>query len=503
MNASHNLSRLSIAFVLAAGLASCTVGPEYRPPRAAPPEAWIEPNAMTGEPAPEWWKSFKDPELDALVVRATTANTDLRVAIGRLREARARRGVVAGALYPQVDATGSYSNSHFSENGFLKGLGGGGSGSPPGAIVPGQEINLYEAGIDASWEVDLFGGTRRALQAADADFEAAAFDAGDALVAVVAEAADGYLQVRGLQTRLALARQTAESRAQSVEALREQAQAGVADELDLARAENQAAEAQARVPDLESAVQVAIRRLEVLTGARPGTLDAELTPAAPLPTPPQALAVGIPSDLLRRRPDVRAAERHIAAATARIGVATADLFPKFSLTGSFGLQSQEFGDLPAGDSRFWAVGPAVRWPILDFGRIRSNIAVQNARQEQAAAAYEGVVLQALSDVEVALVRLAREERRLDHLVAASEAASRAASIADEQYRSGVLDYLDLLDAQRTEFASADSVAQSRAAVAEDVVSLYRALGGGWEGGAVDPGAFGLDHATSQAGAFGS
>lgn len=477
MSTAPHTGRLLLALLLSAGLASCTVGPDYQPPRTAAPGAWIEPAATTNEPPTDWWRTFNDPELNTLVEGATTANTDLRIAVARLREARAQRGVIAGALYPEVDAAGSYSNSHFSENGFLKGLGGG--GGPPGAIVPGQEISLYQAGLDASWEIDIFGGNRRAVQAADADLEATAFDVGDAVVSLVAEVADGYIQLRGLQARLSLAESTANSRRETVETIREQAAAGVADALDLARAESQAAEADSRIPGLESAVQVAIRRLEVLTGGMPGALDAELSPAAPLPNPPEALAVGIPSELLRRRPDVRAAERRIAASSARVGVATASLFPRFSLTGSFGLQSQELGDLPTGDSRFWAIGPTVRWPVLDFGRVRSNIAVQNARQERAAAAYEGAVLQALSDVEVALVRLAREERRLDRLVAASDAASRAAAIADEQYRSGVLDYLGLLDAQRTEFVAADAVAQSRAAVAGDTVGLFRALGGGW------------------------
>lgn len=480
MNTRNRTRRVAIVLLLPAGLASCTVGPEYQAPTTDAPGAWVEPATAGPDADPQevWWRSFGDETLDTLIADAARANTDLRVATARLREARAQRGIVAGALYPEADAAGSYSNSHFSENGFLKGLGGG--GGAPGAIVPGQEINLYEAGVDASWELDIFGHNRRAVEAADADVQAAQLDLRDMMVAVNAEVADGYVQLRGLQARLALARDTVNSRRQTADVVREQTEHGVADQLDLARAESQLAQAESRIPELESAARVAVRRLEVLTGAMPGALDGTLDKTAPLPHPPEVLAVSIPSEVLRRRPDVRAAERRIAAASARIGVATSDLFPRFSLTGSFGLQSQELGELPEGDSRFWAIGPAVRWPILDFGRIRSNIAAQNARQQQAEAAYEGTVLQALSDVEVSLVRVARERRRLERLTAASEAASRAAAIADEQYRSGVLDYLGLLDTQRTEYQAADAVAQSRAALASDTVGLYRALGGGWE-----------------------
>jgi NodT family efflux transporter outer membrane factor (OMF) lipoprotein len=292
--------------------------------------------------------------------------------------------------------------------------------------------------------------------------------------------ADGYAQLRGVQARLGLARSTLQSQQETLSIVAEQAEAGLASELDLSRAETQVASAAARIPEQESAERIAIRRLEVLIGANPGTLDEQLSQAAPLPEPPEALNVGIPSEVLRRRPDVRIAERRLAAATARIGVATADLFPRFSLTGSFGFQSQEIGDLPEGDSRFWAIGPSVRWPILDFGRVRSNIAVQDARSEQALAAYEGTVLRALSDVEVALVRLSRERARAEQLDRAAASARRASSVAEELYRAGLLEFLDLLDAQRTQYTAEDAAAQADAAIVSDTVALYRALGGGWD-----------------------
>lgn len=495
-------SRL-FAVLIGIGLAlmsGCTVGPDYHEPEIDVPEAWSA-TAGTGAASADgatvdggWWNVFGDRTLDDLVARAIGANTDLRIAVARLKESRAQRGVVSAALFPQVDAEGSFSNSRFSENGFLQGLGGSEGGADdglPGAIVPGQQINLWQAGLDASWEIDLFGRNRRAVEAADADIASSAYGVQDALVSLVAEVADGYAQLRGVQARLALARRTLASHQDTLSIVKEQYDAGIATELDVARAETQVASTSSRVPALESAEGVAIRRLEVLIGAMPGTLDRELAGVQPVPRAPDALEVGIPSDVLRRRPDVRIAERQLAAATARVGVATADLLPRFSLTGSFGLQSQEIGDLAEGDSRFWVIGPSVRWPILDFGRIRSNIKVQDARTEAAMASYEGTVLRALSDVEVAMVQLSRERAHAADLERAATSARRSVALADELYRGGLLEFLDLLDAQRVQFIAEEAATEARVAIVTDTVALYRALGGGWEtegaGGDADPG----------------
>ena len=466
-------------------LAGCTVGPEYAAPKVPVPANWSDQAAKAANADGAWWKSFNDPTLEALITRATSANTDVRGAVARLREARAQRGVVSAALFPHVDVNGSYSNSRFSENGFLQGFGSSagsssGSGSLPGAIVPGQQINLYQASLDASWEVDIFGGNRRAIQAADADLAAAEYDTGDVIRSLMAEVADGYVQLRGLQARLDLARDTAASQERSVGIIREQTQVGVGNEFDLARSQTQAATYRSAIPELESALKVAIRRLEVLLAANPGTLDGELDSHAPIPTAPDALLMGIPAETLARRPDIRAAERRLAAATARVGVATADLYPHFSLTGSFGLQSQKIEDFPKGDSRFWVLGPSIRWPLLDFGRVRANIAVQDARTQVAEAAFEGAIIQALSDVEVAMVRLSREELRQAELDSAASSAERALNIAEERYRNGVLEFTDLLDAQRTRNTARDAAAQSRTAYASDTVALFKALGGGWQ-----------------------
>jgi len=402
------------------------------------------------------------------------SNIDLRIALARLRAARAQRGIVSAALLPQVDASGSFSNSRFSENGFLQGLGTPGGGLP-GAIAPGQQINLYQVGLDASWEIDVFGGRRREVEAADADIAAAGLDADDVMRSVCSEVADGYIQLRGVQTRLTLAAKVADIQQRTFDIIDEQARAGVASELDSSRAASQLASSRSAVPELEAAMHVAVRRLEVLLGSMPGTLSDELLAEGPIPASPEMLAAGIPSETLRRRPDVRAAERRLAAATARIGVATAGYFPRFSLTGSFGLQSQKIEDLPTGDSRFWAIGPTLRWPLLDFGAVRSAVAVRDARAQAAEATYEGTVVRALSEVEVALVQLSREKRRGAELRRAAEAADRSASIAQELYRNGLLEYTDLLDAQRTQSAAWDVEARSRVAVGENTVALFKAL----------------------------
>ena len=456
--------------------AACTVGPDYVPPALDVPQAWVEPGTAAGPLEAAWWQSFGDPELASLVDRATEANLDVRIAIAHLREARAARGVAVAALFPQVDTSAAYSNSRFSQNGFLQGLGGGGL---PGAVGPGQEINLYNAALDGSWELDVFGGRRRAVEAASAEVTAAELDVADVLRAISADVAEAYVQLRGIQARIGVATHMIASQDRTVAIVREWNGAGVVSDLDLSRAESQAATSAASLPELEAAERVTVRRIEVLLAARPGTLDAELAPVAAIPTPPDALSAGIPSEVLRRRPDVRAAERRLAASTARIGEATAAYFPRFSLTGSFGLQSQEIKDLADADSRFWIVGPTVRWPILDFGRIRSNVEIQDAKTMAAEAEYEATVVRALSQVEIALVALARERRRHADLVRAAEAADRSVQTAEELYRSGLLEYTDLLDTQRTQDAALDAEIRSRSLIAGYSIGLFKALGGGW------------------------
>jgi multidrug efflux system outer membrane protein len=458
-------------------VAGCQVGPDYKAPKVEAPAQWTEPTGGTQVPS-AWWTAFGDTQLTDLVQRAVHENSDVRIAVARLRVARAERAFAVAQLGPRIDANGSYSYSRFSENGFLQGFGGG-SGLP-GAVGPGQEINLYQAGLDASWELDLFGGNKREVEAARADLDAAGLEVGDVLLAVTAEVAGGYVELRALQGRLAAVQAQVTLFEETLSIVREQAGAGIASDLDVARYETFVAASAARVPDLDAAVHVAIRRLETLVGAQPGSLDADLTPVKPIPSAPDAFAADVPANVLRRRPDVRAVERRLAAATARIGVAEADLYPRVSLIGSFGLQSQDISDLPDWDSRFFSIGPSLRWPIFDMGRVRARIDAQDARAQEAAEQFHKTVLTALSDTESALVQLARAGKSRAQRDRSRDAARHAVEIARSMNQNGVLEFLDLLDSERALEVAEDDALRSQAAVATDTISLFRALGGGWE-----------------------
>jgi NodT family efflux transporter outer membrane factor (OMF) lipoprotein len=432
-----------------------------------------------------WWTTFDDPALDALVERAVAANLDLRLATARLREARALRGVTGADLFPDVNVAGSYTRSRSSENAFdFEGAGGGGGQSPGfgNFALPGEERDLYQAGFDANWEVDVFGGVRRSIEAADADIAAANEGRRDALVTLLAEVARNYVEVRGFQRRLGIARANLKTQQDTLELTNARFKAQLISELDVTRADAQVATTASQIPSLEAQRNQAAHRLAVLLGQEPGALLDELfAPTSPaIPSGPPEVPPGLPSDLLRRRPDIRRAERELAAATARVGVATADLFPRFSLTGSLGLQSEEFDDLASMDSRFFSIGPSASWPVFDAGRIRSNIEVQNARQEQALVRYEQSVLTALEDVENALVGYGKERQRRASLQRAVDANRRSVEMATQLYDRGLTDFLDVLDAQRALFLSEDALVQSDRTISTNLVALYKALGGGWE-----------------------
>jgi multidrug efflux system outer membrane protein len=471
--------RASRALLLSAALlGGCTVGPVYRPPDVPLPDAWSRSLAAPLRPRPaeleRWWRRFDDPLLGSLVERALLANPDLRLAEARVREARALRAAAASGLWPAVELSGSYSRLRSSENalpqrGFV--------GALPGLE---REHDLFRAGFDASWEIDIFGGVRRGVEAAQASAEAAVEERRAVLVTLLGEVATNYVEHRALQRRLEVTRANLEAQRETLELTRVRFEAGLAAGVDVSRAEAQVSSTAAEIPALESAITRAAHRLDTLLGLHPGALAAELSSPAPVPRLPPEIMVGIPSDLLRRRPDIRRAERRLAAATARVGAAVAELFPRFSLTGAGGLESFGAGDFFAAGSRFWSLGPTVRWPVFSAGRIRANIEVQNARQEAALREYEKTVLGALEEVENALVALASEQARRDSLLGSVAASRRALESARELYLSGLADFLAVLDAQRALLAAENDLAASEAALASSLVSLYKALGGGWE-----------------------
>ena len=480
---SHGLKPLRqglAAFALV--ISGCTVGPNYVAPKTEVPAGWGELPSQSSEPSEfaitptaeplelaEWWTSFDDATLTSLIERAWQSNLDLRLAQSRVREARAQRGVVSAELFPHVDAVGSYSRSRVSENSF-----GGITGEP------GSEGDLYQAGFDASWEIDVFGGVRRNIEAADADIAATIEDSRVVLVTLLAEVAQNYAQLRGVQRQIVIAQSNRASQLDTLALTQSRFEAGLSSDLDVARAEAQVRTIESQIPALQSAARQTIHTLSVLLGQSPMALAEELSAEAPIPTPEAEIAIGLPSDLLRRRPDIRRAEREIAAATARIGVATADLFPRFSITGSLGLQSTQFSDLGDYSSRFWSVGPSVSWPVLDWGRIRSNIHVQNEREEQAFIVYEQTVLTGLREVEGALTAFLHEQSRRDTLEQAVRGNRRAVDLSTELYQQGLSDFLSVLQAQRDLYITEDALVQSELAVTANLISLYKALGGGWE-----------------------
>lgn len=472
MNSTARIGSIAAALVLLAG---CKVGPDYKKPETKTSETWheqLEGGVTQGPPTDlaRWWTTLNDPMLDSLIEKSVAGSHDLKIAALRLKEARAQRGVVAADQYPKVDVSGSYSRSRFSENTT------GASFRPNNA----SGVDLYSIGFDASWEVDIWGRVRRNVEAADADIDVANEARRDVLISLLSEVARNYVELRSFQDRLAIANANTASQQETYDLSKARFKAGLSSDLDVARAESQLNSTKSLAPTLRAQIKAAVHRLGVLTGQQPGALAQELEQVKPLPMKPAQVPVGLPSDLLRRRPDIRQSERALAAATARIGVAEGDLYPRFSLTGSFGLQSNNAGLTFAGDSRFWSIGPAMRWPVFDAGRIRNNIKVENARQEQALASYEKSILTGLEDVENALVNYAREQDRRQNLVDSEAAAKRAADLANELYSRGLTDFLSVLEAQRQLFAVQDLRAQSDGTVLTDLIALYKALGGEWD-----------------------
>lgn len=455
-------------------LAGCApVGPDYVPPDSPAPAAW---NTATGqglsaekpdsEGLAHWWSELNDPILTILIEQAIGNNRDLKQAVARVREARARLGGAGTALFPTLDASGSASRSKSSEN-----AGGGATRS------------YYAAGFDAGWEVDIFGGVRRAVEAAEADLTAGQEDLRDVMVSLTAEVALNYLEVRTTQQRLAAAEKNLAVQRESYNFIGWRHQAGLSNVLELQQARYNLENTRAQIPTLRTGLEEAKNRLAVLTGTVPGTIHQLLEETRPIPSLPPTVAVGVPAATLSQRPDIRAAERRLAAGTARIGEAAADLYPRFRLAGSIGLESLKSADLFTSGSDTWRIIPGVSWNIFDAGAIRRNIEVQSAVQEQFLFAYEAAVLNALEEVENTLAAYAEEQLRREHLAAAVEAARLAAELARQQYEAGLADFTAVLDAQRSLLSFEDQLAQSSGTVTANLVRLFKALGGGWSAAA--------------------
>jgi len=458
-------------------IAACSpVGPDYREPKPVMPAQWSEVSAATTRgPATtlhQWWTLFKDPSLNALISRAIAASPDLKIAATRIREARAQRQLAVAGGLPSLDVAGSFTNSRRSDH----------------VSSGGQTQDLFQAHFDAGWEVDVFGGIRRQVEVAEANLEATVADQRDAYVTLTAEVARSYLELRASQQRLAIARENSRSQEQTVALVRNKLEIGLGSELEVAQAETLLAQTNAQIPGLESSAAQAMHQLAVLLGQQPHTLKTELADPGPTPLVPPQLPAILPSELLRQRPDIRSAERQLAAATAFVGVATAELFPRFSLTALIGMQSLSLDDLITTGSRFWTAGPAVQWPLFDGGSARAAIEISEARRERAMLLYEKSVLMALAEVENALITLDRERATQQSFKEAVDASQRAVFIAQGQYKAGITTFLNVLQSENALYQTQDKLAQSDQRLALAMIALYKALGGGWQDASPTPAA---------------
>jgi NodT family efflux transporter outer membrane factor (OMF) lipoprotein len=469
---SHSPRARTLALAALAVAAGCAVGPDHQEPEVPLPEAWSQPLGEGVSPGlaadPRWWLALGDPILNDLVARARAHNLTLLAATARIAEARALHGAAKGGLFPDVDATASYTRINISDNGNPFGVG-------TASLPP---FDFWSAGFDASWELDLFGGVRRAMEAASADIDAAIEDRNSVLVTLAGDVAANYVQLRTLQYRIRFAEENARLQAESARITEDRHRAGAVSQLDVAQARSNLHRTRAAIPLLRDGVVRNMNRLAVLMGENPRDLAAELGPEPPAGSPP-SMTVDLPADLIRNRPDIRHAEREVAAQSARIGVAKAELYPRFSLLGTFTFDTTQFKKWFTGDSIAYRVGPDLRWNILDFGRTRSVIAAEEARWQESVLRYRLTVIEAIGEVENALSAGARAREAAAELGQALTAAQDAARTAEVQYRQGATGFQSLLDAQRFLAEIQDRHAEVRGDVYIAWIALQKALGVGW------------------------
>lgn len=472
------LTRWGVLVACGAGLAGCMVGPDYQRPSVAVPERWNEsphPSDSTKPSSTPWWQDSGDNELGSLIERALKNNLDLQMAEHRIREARSLVQIDDSALWPTVNATASTARGQQSAHapGVSPFAQGGDFGS-------GNALqNLFQAGFDASWELDLFGGTRRSLEATRADAQGVVFDRDAIALSLTAEMARAYVDLRSAQAQLAIARQNASTQREAWDMAHSRFVGGLATDEELAAAEAQFHRVEAASSPWEDQCTRAIHRLGVLIGASPESLVAELSTAQPLGTAPAVNDAGLPSDLLRRRPDIQRAERQVAAATARIGVATADLYPKFSLGGSVGLASFTSSNFFSPDSTIWALGPSMSWPIFRAGEVRATIAIRDQQAQEALLAYRQSILVALEDVENALAAQRHDQQHHDALTATLASSEQVAERAQSRYQGGLADYRTVLGQRQQVIQDQQELELSTASLWRDWIALHKALGGSW------------------------
>jgi len=452
--------------------AGCVVGPDYEPPEPRLPESWQEYGTNWFVPGPaqlqQWWYALEDPLLVALVERASLGNLDLKVAAARVQEARAAQQVVGAQYAPNLNAGGTVMATRSSESTTPL--------LPPGV---GREDGYFALGLDAAWEADLWGRIRRSVESAEAGWEATIEDYHDLSVILYAEIALTYIDVRTIQEQLELVLRNIDLQRETLELARARFNAELVPELDVQQAELNLATTESTLPLLQESLALAVNRLGVLLGEFPGQLVSELQNPSPIPAPAETVAVGLPANLLRQRPDVRRAERVLAAQTARIGIAQSELYPRLILVGNLSLEALDAGSLFNAGSTTYGFGPQLRWNLFTGGRIRASIRIEEARTEQALLAYEQTVLLALEETENAMVSLARRRDRDGTLVRAVAAAEKSAELVLALYRSGLTDFQNVLNTQRLLTEQHNELAANQGIRAKNLVRLYKALGGGW------------------------
>lgn len=481
----------------AAALGGCTMGPDFKRPDWAAPESWFSgpkeavkpPHSVTvAEPVTaEWWTVFGDPELTGLEKRVAAENLDVKTAGIRLAESRAQLGVARASQLPSLNGNASYVRQQASNNGiFITIPSAAGANGAIGNTTGGIQskglapFDIWQGGIDASWEVDFWGRVRRSIESATASADAATEAQRTVLLSSLAEVARDYIQLRGVQTQLQIARDNVKTARQSLNLTKQRAAGGVTTDLDVANASAQLRTTLSQIPGLEQQEAQLINALSLMLGQQPNALRAELQIAKPVPPVPPRVPVGLPSELARRRPDIRLAEAQLHAATADIGVAQANFYPSLKLTGSFGLQSLQLNHAFDLNSNQYAVGPGLTVPLFEGGQLRATLHLREALQQEAAVNFQKTVLQAWHDVDNALTAYQAEQARRDELIQAVADNRRALSLAQDRYQQGVTDFLTVLVAQSSLLAAQLQLADSTTAVSSDLVGLYKALGGGWE-----------------------